>query len=206
LPQARRSPLTSRPDLRERQRNRLLNEIREASFSLLHERGDEVSVGDISERVGISERTFYRHFATREDALLGWIDDTAEVVHERLRHHAPGDAVGRVLCDAFIDALPAGMEPAHWQALRVVFSSPRLFNAYSERQRRWEAAVAEVIAERLGVSVRSDRRPGVWSAIAFAIATRVSHDSVMSGLGPDQAGALREAFVHAAEFMSHPLP
>lgn len=193
--------------MRERQRERILQEIREASFALLSERGDEVSVSDIVKRAGVSERTFYRYFPTREDALLGWIDESAQVVHARLRDHPHGHTVGAVLEEALAAANVATMQsPASWNALRVVFSSPKLFSAYAERQRRWESEVAIVIAERLGTSVESDSRPGVWSAMAFAIATKVSYDYVMAGKRRGFEAKLREAFAHAAEFLTHPLP
>lgn len=84
-------------------------------------------------------------------------------------------------------------------AMRTVFSSPRLFNAYSEHQRRWVAEVAEVIAERIGTSTTADHRPHLWSTITFAIATSVSYRVAMDEQPESLAEAMREAFGQAAE-------
>jgi len=189
--------LSGQPGLRERQRARIREDIRDAAFALLSERGDDVSVGDIAERAGVSERTFYRYFPTREDALLDWIDAVAGIVHSRVRHHPAGEPLSTALQEAFVASIDAG--PDAVRVTRTVFSSPRLFNAYSEHQRRWEADVAEVLAERLGTSVEDDPRPELWAAMAFTIGLRVSHRLTMGQSSGDLAVAMREAFRQAAE-------
>jgi len=173
-------------------------DIRDAAYELLCERGDEVSVGDIVRRAGVSERTFYRYFSTREDALLEWVDAVAVIVHARVRQHPEGESLSAALREAFVASINAS-EGDTLDATRIVFSSPRLFNAYSEHQRRWIADVAVVLAERLGTRVEDDPRPELWSTIAFAIGLRVSHRATKGGVDGDLAESMREAFAHAAE-------
>lgn len=51
--------------------------ILEALAGLLAEGVTDFSVQDVADRAGLSHRTVYRHFATREallDALLGWLE------------------------------------------------------------------------------------------------------------------------------------
>jgi len=44
--------------------------LREASFALAHEhRVDELTVGDIVARAGVSRQVFYQHFSDRDDAV-----------------------------------------------------------------------------------------------------------------------------------------
>lgn len=44
--------------------------MRDAAFALAHERPvDEITVGDLVTRAGVSRQVFYRHFADRDDAV-----------------------------------------------------------------------------------------------------------------------------------------
>jgi AcrR family transcriptional regulator len=45
--------------------------LREAAFELFSERGyDETTVAEIAERAGVTERTFFRHFADKREVLF----------------------------------------------------------------------------------------------------------------------------------------
>jgi len=121
----------------------------------------------------------------------------ADIVHARVRHHPAGEPLSIALREAFVATIQAG--PEALSVTRTVFSSSRLFNAYSEHQRRWEEGLAGVIAERLGSSVEADPRPELWSAVAFTIGLRVAHRITMGQSDGDLAAAMREAFGQAAE-------
>ncbi|HYO01097.1 MAG TPA: helix-turn-helix domain-containing protein [Mycobacterium sp.] len=44
--------------------------LRDAAFALAHERSvDEITVGDLVARAGVSRQVFYRHFTDRDDAV-----------------------------------------------------------------------------------------------------------------------------------------
>ena len=121
----------------------------------------------------------------------------ATTVHPRVRNHPAGESLITALQEAIVASIDLRGDAIN--AMRTVFSSPRLFNAYSEHQRRWVAEVAEVIAERIGTSTTSDHRPHLWSAITFAIATSVSYRVAMDEQPESLAEAMREAFGQAAE-------
>ena len=58
------------PGLRDRRRAQTAQEIAEAAAALFAERGvSGVTAAEIAERAGVSLRTFYRYFATKEDAV-----------------------------------------------------------------------------------------------------------------------------------------
>jgi AcrR family transcriptional regulator len=49
---------------------RVRNLLRDAAFALAHERAvDEITVGDLVARAGVSRQVFYRHFTDRDDAV-----------------------------------------------------------------------------------------------------------------------------------------
>lgn len=60
------------PDLRERRRLETLKAVHEAAVALAQE-GDlaRVTIDAIAERAGVSRRTFFNYYATKEDAILG---------------------------------------------------------------------------------------------------------------------------------------
>jgi len=59
-------------DLRTRRRNETRGEIQKAALDLFEQHGfDETTVDEIARVAGISPRTFFRYFATKEDCVLG---------------------------------------------------------------------------------------------------------------------------------------
>ena len=57
--------------IREEHRARMLSEIQRAALDLVEEQGlDATTVGGIAARVGVSERTVFRYYATKEHALM----------------------------------------------------------------------------------------------------------------------------------------
>lgn len=193
----------ARQSLRERQRLEVRRELQQTSLRLFLERGfDDVAISDVTDEVGVSQRTFYRHFPTKEDVVLSLLDEFAPAVHQHLREHPAGDAPWKVVHDALTEAVQRS-EPVDPAVMRMIFKTPRLFSAYNERQRRWEAMMAEVLAERLGVDSSRDSRPALWSAIAFDVAARSAYENVM--LDPEDDDSLENfepRFRQAAEFFS----
>ncbi|XVU28462.1 TetR family transcriptional regulator [Actinoplanes sp. CA-054009] len=64
--------MTATSDLRERRRLATQAEIEAVALELFGERGSErTTVEDIATAAGVSQRTFFRYFPTKEDAALG---------------------------------------------------------------------------------------------------------------------------------------
>jgi AcrR family transcriptional regulator len=72
-------------ELREQRRERNAREIQQAAMSLFAERGYAgVTVEDIAGEAGISERTFFRYFASKDHLLVAEASRRIEVIHESL--------------------------------------------------------------------------------------------------------------------------
>ena len=72
-------------DLREQRRERNAREIQQAAMSLFAERGYAgVTVEDIAGEAGISERTFFRYFASHDHLLVAAAGRRIDIVHESL--------------------------------------------------------------------------------------------------------------------------
>src|SRR2546425_12821489 len=72
--------------LRERTRRAVRAELAELALGLFVERGYErTTVEDIAAAAGLSRRSFFRYFPTKEDVLFGDVDELAEQIAEDIR-------------------------------------------------------------------------------------------------------------------------
>src|SRR5919198_3147412 len=92
----------SLPGRRERKKLATRQALQAAALRLVAERGlDQVTVEDISEAADVAARTFFNHFSSKEEALLGDVPEKEATVHrmvvERPAMESPLEAVGQVL-------------------------------------------------------------------------------------------------------------
>jgi AcrR family transcriptional regulator len=77
-------------------------ELTEAAAESFAELGaDGTTVTSIAARVGVSERTFYRYFPTKEDAILQPVEAIGSSIAEALRQRSPVDSPFEALREAF---------------------------------------------------------------------------------------------------------
>ena len=132
--------------------------LRSCGLRLIAERGyDETTARDIAQAAGVSVMTFFRHFPSKEDVVLGMPPDSAAiVVAERTLGAAGEDArpldVAHTVLDAVVGEL--GGEGLSDVALRlaIVHENPTLLRGLYARVPRWE----QVVATLLSPSLRTD--------------------------------------------------
>src|SRR3984885_1126129 len=92
--------------------------LQEAALALYGERGFEnTTVAEIAERAGLTERTFFRHFADKREVLFDGADAFTEALVGTVRN-APADV-------APIDAVTAALEAAAALLADRKFARPR---------------------------------------------------------------------------------
>ena len=125
------------------------NAIEEAALELVLARGyDHVTVDLICETAQISQRTFFNHFPTKDDALLG--RDRPRVDERAARRFVLSD--GPMISDAL--ALIAAPDPDKSASrlaarMRAIASSPILLARQTDRISELDAELTEIIALRL---------------------------------------------------------
>jgi AcrR family transcriptional regulator len=132
--------------------------LEEAALDLYTERGfDETTVAEIAERAGLTERTFFRHFADKREVLFSGQDALSELfvggVVDAPQSMSPLEAVGVSLM-----AVGPFFEGRHKHARRrqaVIAANPRL----QERELIKLSAIASALADGLG-------RRGVTESLA----------------------------------------
>lgn len=75
--------------------------LREAALELFLERGfDDTTVSGIAERAGLTERTFYRHFADKREVLFNGQEQLVAALRERIASAPPSTAWIEISGDA----------------------------------------------------------------------------------------------------------
>src|SRR6202012_2162742 len=92
--------------LRERKRRLPRQTISDAATTMFATRGfDNVTVSEVAARVGVSEKTIYNYFPTKESMVLDTADDALADMARALRERRPDES----LTDAVLRALESDM-------------------------------------------------------------------------------------------------
>lgn len=163
--------------------------LREVALRHFVEHGfDRANVPAIAAECGVTERTFYRHFATKDEVLFGDLTARLEWFRRALRERPADedlvDAVRRSLASMPVD--PRLM--VEIARLRAQLLSPeRIERVFRDRQGAMAREVREVLVERgedeLVAAVRAEVLAGAVFA-ALGVWTE--------GPGPHDLGRLRE--------------
>lgn len=193
-----------RRDLRKQQTRAALTG---AALRLCSVRGfDHVTVDDISAEAGVSARTFFNYFASKEDAVLG--DHLVEVdaMRARLAVLLPTMGVLEAVRRAVL-LVVAAMEADrdHWfLRMEIIHRSPQLLPRLVLSNAEAERATTEQIAAHLGVDPMRHGYPALVVATTSA-AFRVAATRWMAAAGGLSLGALvDEAFTALAAGLPDP--
>jgi AcrR family transcriptional regulator len=140
--------------LRERKKEQTREALARAVLKLSTKRGfDNVTVEDIADSCDVSPRTFFRYFASKEDALFASNATRREMVQAALQAQPPELSVFDAL-EAAVGTLVIEYEGEHDMLRKrhaIVVTSPSLQSRSAERSQSWEAS----LVEELRVSPRS---------------------------------------------------
>jgi AcrR family transcriptional regulator len=142
---------SERTPVRARARQALRAEITAQALGLFSERGfSAVTADEIAEAMGVSRRTLFRLFATKEDIVLAAFDNLGEEVLAAFRErpaeeppwtalrHALGAAVAR------LEQRPATFFELH----EVIAQTPALRGRLLAQRDGWRAAFAQELSAR----------------------------------------------------------
>src|SRR4051794_17316358 len=123
----------SRPGLRERKKQRTRDALVRAALELFTTRGyDGTTVDDIADAVEVSQRTFFRYFANKEEAALALTEMTVAQfvasVRARPPHEAPVEALRQAVLEGWdtLNDIVAEVVPVelYLRMYRVIESTP----------------------------------------------------------------------------------
>jgi AcrR family transcriptional regulator len=186
--------------LRERKRRLTRQLISDAATTLFATRGfDNVKVSEVADRVGVSEKTVYNYFPTKEALVLDTADEAVEHMARALRDRPPGQSPTEAVVEAIMsDARIYREAPDALMEFIPLFgamieSTPALRAAWLELHDRLAKVARDELAAQAGVDPR-DPEPTV-AGRALAGLAELSMDSNMHHIAAGLRGAALETAV-----------
>lgn len=141
------------PSMAERKRRLVREELGEVALRLLAAQGFEgTTVEQIVAQAGVSRRTFFRYFKSKEDVIIEFLGDLGAFVRAELAARPASETPLTALRNALAIAVELMCEhPEKSLPLtRLTVTTPALRGRYLDRQVDLQAGLAEELARRAG--------------------------------------------------------
>jgi AcrR family transcriptional regulator len=159
---------------RERKKRQTRDALVHAALTLFDAKGYEhTAVREITDAVDVSERTFFRYFASKEDLALSVIREGSDALMRELAARPAAEPPMTALGNAFrasLRALTAGEEQPGGESLylrvtMLIVTTPTLLAAELRDRNDQDAELVRVLAEREGVDPLTDLRPRLAATV-----------------------------------------
>lgn len=162
------------PDRRERRKQRTRDALVHAALALFASKGYErTAVHEITDAVDVSERTFFRYFASKEDLILSLMGEAAALLTSELAARPAREDPFTAMRNAHLVLLRRAAEEtetiSYLRVLRLVESTPALLSAQLRYSHERAEDIIRVLAEREGVDPVTDPRPRVLAAVVGSL-------------------------------------
>jgi AcrR family transcriptional regulator len=172
------------PDLgrRQRKKQRTRDALIEAAMELFAAKGyDRTAVHEITDAVDVSERTFFRYFASKEDLVLSFARDGMTAFAQALAGRPPKEEPLTAARNAFQISLrerhaSTGGVPSYLSVMRLIDATPVLLAAHLRYIHDHDDEIIQVLARREGLDPATDRRPRVLAAVIGSLVFLANRD------------------------------
>jgi len=166
------------PGVRELKKRATLLALHESAVDLISERGyDAATVADIATAAGVSPRTFFSYYPTKEAALYAPVSTLARSLGAYLRATADArDTFGALR--AWVDAELTRDEPASMRAIVVIESAAVGSDAVASFGLRLLNEITSAIAESLATQLDTEADDPVVAMTASALS------AALGSIGP----------------------
>jgi AcrR family transcriptional regulator len=151
--------------------------LSEAAAALFHTRGFEaVTVEEITNAAGVSRRTFFRYYESKEDVMVERLDRDGERLLAELAARPLDEPPLLAIRNALIPAIEYGLQDPDLvrDATRLLRETSTLRRALMERRNRLEERIAALMIQRLGTTSQ-DNTP-----MLLAFLTRALNDTAFN--------------------------
>ncbi|MGA4840966.1 TetR/AcrR family transcriptional regulator [Streptomyces sp. G45] len=192
--------------LRERKKRQTAARIWRTAVDLFAERGfEKVSVAEIAAAADVSKMTVFNYFGTKEDLLLGpmeqHVGDAADAVRARAAGESAADALRRLLLTQ-IEARDASVglsDSGHlMRTMQLIVETPVLLKRAHDFHVRSQGLLADVLAEETGegvlAQVAAAQLLGVRNAVCAEIVRRRKAGEPLDRIAEDVVRLAHDAF------------
>ena len=186
--------------LRERKKRETRRAINGAALDLVEEKGfAAVTTEEIATRAGVSARTFFNYFPSKEAAVIGTTGEELESYAAQLDEVRDGessiDALRRILAGMLAPAsIDRGLRV---RRRRILLGEPALAPALVGNNIRIENALTAALERRLGLAPGESLEPRLTVAVAIA-AVRACIEHQQHGGAGDLDSNIDTAFASIA--------
>ena len=171
------------PGRRERKKQHTRDALIHAALELFAAKGyDGTAVREITDAVDVSERTFFRYFASKEDLVLSFVRDGAAGFARALADRPPQEDPLTAARNAYhisLRRLPGGTDGEivpYMSVMRLIDSTPALLAAFMRSTHDQDDEIVGILARREGVDPATDRRPRVLAAMIGVLVFLANRD------------------------------
>ncbi|MBT2441755.1 TetR family transcriptional regulator [Streptomyces sp. ISL-36] len=154
----------------QRKRQLVSDELTQAALQLLALKGfDVVTVDEIVAAAGVSKRTFFRYFASKEDVVVQFLADMGTGIHAELAARPAGERPSVALLHAVsVPLAECGDHPERaLPVVQLILRTPALLARFLERQAQWRDDLAAELGRRRGLDPATDLYPQLAAGTAL---------------------------------------
>jgi AcrR family transcriptional regulator len=184
------------PGLREKNRNERRAALVEAAYTLFRERGyGATTMDDIAAAAGLSRRTAFRYFASKEELVFPARDERLALLRERLTPRAGERAFDTVRRACLAVAQSYQAERARMlEQWRLIQAEPALLGRELQLDRAFEEALEAAFLAGERESPRGRRRAKVRASAVVGAIRATLREWLEGGASADLARLGRETF------------
>jgi AcrR family transcriptional regulator len=164
--------MNSTPGLWDRSRQAAYSEITRTATRLFLQQGfEETTIDQIVAEVGVSRRSFFRYFGTKEDIILGGLIARGESIRAALAERPADEEPFTALRAAFVAMRQPGDTVEFSLDLhRMMAGSPSLRAKSVEKHQAWQKLLVPEIERRMGIVSGDIPDPRASAIVATVLA------------------------------------
>jgi len=183
--------------LRQRKKASTRAKLLDAALSLISQHGYEAtSIEDIASFVGVSKRTFFRYFGTKDDVLVAWVGEFGEHVRKSLASRPKSEKPLLALQGALISSVKS-YESQYFFSIpleRAINSNASIQGRKLVKLQLCAESISHALANRMKTSCATDLIPSVLAHCAIAVLLGASYTWYGNGCKGKLSSVLIRAF------------
>ena len=193
--------------LRETKKLRTRQEIAEKAMGLFARRGfDHVTVAEVAAAAGVSEKTVFNYFPTKEDLFWDEVPEREAALVEAVRNRKPGESIPKALERLQAGACERLCSRGFATFARIIEGSKALQAKELEIMARFTDALADAIRSELGIHELDARvAADVLVSVQWQHFRNARAHALAGEHGPAAARRLRSELKRAHRLLEHGL-
>jgi AcrR family transcriptional regulator len=193
--------------LRESKKLRTRQEIADQAMKLFAQRGfDHVTVAEVAAAAGVSEKTVFNYFPTKEDLFFDEVPKREAALVDAIHGRAPGESILTALQRLQVGECPRLCSPGFATFARIIEESPALRAKELEVMARFVQVLTGAIQTELRIDERDARiAAGLLVSVHRQVFSAARKQALAGKHGPAAVRQLRADLSRAYRLLEHGL-